>query len=139
MVYFTFSRHKMADFTISRFGIIYFQVEAVKRGHEKHSVNITISRLKMTFVTNSHTKKENFTIETGIANHDFTSIFGRFHVLTHKNSFARTCITKNLSSPQKHKLRRLRKSLALGNAESTPQKAHLIRGGFQGKIRDFPL
>ena len=29
-------------------------------------------------------KKENFTITTGIANHDFTSNFGRFQVFRHE-------------------------------------------------------
>ena len=55
------------------------------RGHEeeitKNSVNITILRLQMEFFTNSRAKKDNFTITTGIANHDFTSIFSRVHVL----------------------------------------------------------
>ena len=35
MVYFTFSRHKMADFTNSRFSLIYFQIEAAKKRSRK--------------------------------------------------------------------------------------------------------
>ena len=82
MVHFSFSCHNMANFTI------YYNTFP-GRGRDKEitkpSVNITTSRLKMALFTNPHAKRENFTVTTGIANHDFTSAFGRFHVFTHEN------------------------------------------------------
>ena len=65
----------------------------------KNIVSTTgFSRWKMAFFTNSRVKKENFTMTTGIANHDFTLIFGRSHAFTRKPSISRN--TKNLLSPQ---------------------------------------
>ena len=48
-----------------------------------HATKWPISRFRIIF-TNSHAKKENFTITAGIANHDFTLFFDQFHVLTHE-------------------------------------------------------
>ena len=77
------SRFYVMKWPISRFSIIcIFRQRPRKRDREKHNVNITISRLKMAFFTNSRVKKNNFTITKGIANHDFRSLFGRFYVFT---------------------------------------------------------
>ena len=48
---------------------------------------------KWHFFTNSRAKKENFTIT--IANHDFTSIFGRFRVFTHEQLLEHTSRKNN--------------------------------------------
>ena len=66
----------------SRFHVNFWSIS--RNYHEKYSVNITNFRLKMIAFINSSAKRDNFGITTGIANHDFVSIFGRFHVFTHE-------------------------------------------------------
>ena len=106
----------------------------MKRGNEKYSVNITISRLKMAFFTNSHAKRRISPSRQGLQI-TVSCQFSADFTFSPTKKLLCTCHEKNYCSPRNTGLHRLRKS-ALGNGESILKKAHLIRG-FQGKLETF--